>query len=103
MSAYRSTQGRWPGVGSSMNTLSTEDEVAKRQHVTAKMTRELAEHVIGLIESGPDSRPTSMEFEMAYQARIAIDRIRFAIMHAEQFRPHTDQLREAGLQLLDAL
>jgi hypothetical protein len=44
-----------------------------------------------------------MEFEMAYQARIAIDRIRFAIKHTEQFAPHTDQMREAGLQLLDAL
>jgi hypothetical protein len=44
-----------------------------------------------------------MEFEMAYQARVAIDRIRFAIKHTERFGPHTDQMREAGLQLLDAL
>ena len=44
-----------------------------------------------------------MEFEMAYQARVAIDRIRFAIKHTEQFGSRSDQMREAGLQLLDAL
>jgi hypothetical protein len=33
-----------------------------------------------------------MEFEMAYQARVAMDRIRFAIKHAEQFAPHTDKM-----------
>ena len=40
---------------------------------------------------------------MAYQACVAIDRIRFAIKHTEQFAPQTDQMREAGVQLLDAL
>jgi hypothetical protein len=39
---------------------------------------------------------------MAYQARVAIDRIRFAIEQTEQFAPQTGQIREAGLQLLDA-
>jgi hypothetical protein len=39
---------------------------------------------------------------MAYQARVAIDRIKFAIKHTEQFAP-CDAIREAGLQLLDAL
>jgi hypothetical protein len=34
---------------------------------------------------------------------VAIDRVRFAIKHIEQFEPHTDQLREVGFQLLDAL
>lgn len=34
---------------------------------------------------------------------MAIDRIQFAIQHAEKYAPHTDHLREAGLQLLDAL
>ena len=55
------------------------------------------------IEESADSRPSAIEFEMAYQARIAIDRIRFAIKHTEQFGPRSDQIREAGLQLLDAL
>jgi len=40
---------------------------------------------------------------MAYQARVAVDRIKFAIKHAEQFAPRTDQMREVELQLLDAL
>jgi len=44
-----------------------------------------------------------MEFEMAYQARIAIDRIRFALRHIEQFATGTDPMREVGFQLLDAL
>ena len=56
-----------------------------------------------MIEADVRSRPSPAEFEMAYQARVAIDRIRFAVKHTEQFAPHTDQMREAGLQLLDAL
>jgi hypothetical protein len=64
--------------------------------------REL-EEIIALIESRCQARPTPMEFEMAYQARVAADGIRFAIKHAEQFAPHTDEMRQAGLQLLDAL
>jgi hypothetical protein len=36
------------------------------------------------------SSPSSIEFEMAYQARVAVDRIKFAIKHAEQFAPRTD-------------
>ena len=55
------------------------------------------------IEELANSRPSGIEFEMAYQARVAIDRIRFAIKHTEQFRARSDQMREAGLQLLDAL
>ena len=55
------------------------------------------------VEAEVQSRPTPTEFEMAYQARVAIDRIRFAIKHIEQFGLRTDQMREAGLQLLDAL
>ena len=42
-------------------------------------------------------------FEMAYQARVAIDRIKFAIKHAEQFAEACIHMREVGLQLLDAL
>ncbi len=55
------------------------------------------------IETEIGSRPSAIEFEMAYQARVTIDRIKFAIKHAEQFGPRTDQMREANLQLLDAL
>jgi hypothetical protein len=49
------------------------------------------------------SSPSPIEFEMAYQARVAVDRIKFAIKQAEQFAPRTDQMREVELQLLDAL
>lgn len=48
------------------------------------------------IEESANSRPSAIEFEMAYQARVAIDRIRFAIKHTEQFGPRSDQMREAG-------
>jgi hypothetical protein len=67
------------------------------------MISELAEEIFTLIEARSPGRPTPMEFELAYQARVAIDRIRFAIKHTEGFAPHTEQMREAGLQLLDAL
>ena len=67
------------------------------------MNSRLMREVLDMIEADVRSRPSPAEFEMAYQARVAIDRIRFAIKHTEQFAPHTDQMREAGLQLLDAL
>jgi hypothetical protein len=59
--------------------------------------------ILQLIDAKAQSRPTPMEFELAYQVRVAMDRIRFAINHTEQFAPQIDQMQEAGLQLLDAL
>jgi hypothetical protein len=67
------------------------------------MNPELAEEIFALIEARSEGQPTAMEFEMAYHGRIAIDRIRFAIKHMELFGPHTDQMRGASFQLLDAL
>ena len=67
------------------------------------MGSEIMHQIIGTIEEEVQSRPSPVEFEMAYQARVAIDRIRFAIKHTEQFCPRSDPLREARLQLLDAL
>jgi hypothetical protein len=67
------------------------------------MSSKVMRQILQTIEDGVNSRPSAVEFEMAYQTRIAIDRIRFAIRHTEQFVPCTDQTREAGLQLLDAL
>lgn len=67
------------------------------------MSSEAMHQIFEQIEADIQSRPSPIEFEMAYQARVAIDRIRFAIKHTEQFAPHTDTIREAGLQLLDAL
>jgi hypothetical protein len=67
------------------------------------MSSEIMHQILETIEAEVQSRPTAIEFEMAYQARVAIDRIRFAIKHTEQFGPRSDPIREAGLQLLDAL
>ena len=59
--------------------------------------------IVEAIEADVQSRPSAIEFEMAYQARVAIDRIKFAIRRAEQFAKHCDAMREAGMQWLDAL
>jgi hypothetical protein len=59
--------------------------------------------IVEPIETEVRSRPSAAEFEMAYQARVAIDRIKFAIRHTEQFARPCDTMREASLQLLDAL
>ena len=67
------------------------------------MSSEAMREVLQIIDTKAQSRPTPMEFELAYQARVAMDRIRFAIKHTEQFASQTDQMQEAGLQLLDAL
>jgi hypothetical protein len=67
------------------------------------MKSELAEEIFELMEARSHARPTPMEFEMAYQARVAMDRIRFAIRHIEQFGPQTEPIREVRRQLLDAL
>ncbi len=67
------------------------------------MSSEIMHQIIETIEEEVSSRPSPIEFEMAYQARVAIDRIRFAIRNTEQFAPRSDAMREAGLQLLDAL
>ena len=67
------------------------------------MASEMTQKILEMIEAEAYSRPTPVEYELAYQARVAIDRIRFAIQHTEKFAPHTDHMREAGLQVLDAL
>ena len=67
------------------------------------MSSDVMHQVLQTIEDAANSTPSAIEFEMAYQARVAIDRIRFAIKHTEQFGKNSDQMREAGLQLLDAL
>jgi hypothetical protein len=67
------------------------------------MSSEVMSQILQTIESEVRWRPSAMEYEMAYQARIAINRIRFAIKQTEQFARHSDQSREASLQLVDAL
>jgi len=67
------------------------------------MSSEFMSQILQTIESEVRSRPSATEYEMAYQARVAIERIRFAITQTEQFARHSDQAREASLQLVDAL
>ncbi len=67
------------------------------------MNSEVMRQILQTVEQGVNSRPSAIEFETAYQVRVAIDRIRFAIKHTERFAPHTDPICEVGLQLLDAL
>ena len=67
------------------------------------MRSEILRQILETIETDVQSRPSAVEFEMAYQSRVAIDRIRFAIKHTEQFSKPCIHMREASLQLLDAL
>jgi hypothetical protein len=61
------------------------------------------ERVISAVEPHVKSRYSPLDFEMAYQTRVAIDRIRFALKSTEQLGHKSDRIREANLQLLDAL
>jgi hypothetical protein len=67
------------------------------------MSSEIMHQIIETIEADVKARPSAMEFEMAYQARVAADRIKFAIKHTEQFASPCDAIRAVGMQLLDAL
>jgi hypothetical protein len=67
------------------------------------MKSEVLKEFVAMVEADAQLRPTAGEFEMAYQARVAMDRIRFAIKATETTREQPEQLREAGMQLLDAL
>ena len=67
------------------------------------MSSETMHQIIEIVEAGVRSRPSSAEFEMAYQTRVAIDRIKFAVKHMEQFSRPCAEIRDANLQLLDAL
>jgi|SRR5579884_1399997 len=66
------------------------------------MKPEIKEQILSLLQEKAEAMPTAMEFELAYQARVACDRIRFAIRRAEQTLL-TDCAREMTMQLLDAL
>lgn len=63
----------------------------------------LLERVIAAVEPHVLSQCSALEFEMAYQARVAADRVRFAIKQVEQLNSTSAMAHEANLQLLDAL
>ena len=67
------------------------------------MSSETMRQILQMIEEEVNSRPSAIEFEMAYQIRVAIDRIRFAIKHSERFPQPRDGACDANLQLLEAL
>ena len=55
------------------------------------MASEMMAEILEMIEAEAHSRPTPFEYELAYQARVAIDRIRFAIRHTKvraAYGPH---------------
>lgn len=67
------------------------------------MSSEFMNQVLQTVEAGLRMPPSALDFEMAYQNRVALDRIRFAIKAAEPFARHSGELRELTLQLMDAL
>jgi len=67
------------------------------------MRSEMLRQIVETIDTDVQSRPSATEFEVAYQSRVVIDRIKFAIKHTEQFARPCETMREVGLELLDAL
>jgi len=61
------------------------------------------QQLLHLIDGESRGQAAHTGFQMAYHARVAIDRIRSAIKQTEQFAPHADQMREVGLELVDAM
>jgi hypothetical protein len=49
------------------------------------------------------TRQTASTFEFAYQARLAVERIRFAIRQTDQLAANQPVLQDVGMELLDAL
>lgn len=66
------------------------------------MASEAMRNVVAMIEANAQRRPSVAEFEMAYQVRVAMDRIRFAIRITEMGQI-SEQIAEALSQLADAL
>jgi diaminopimelate decarboxylase len=64
---------------------------------------ELAKEVFSILETKLFERPSPTEFEMAYQMRVAGERIRFAIKAMDTIREGPVTVDEISLQLLDAL
>jgi hypothetical protein len=70
---------------------------------SCERTGRAAQQILRSLEAEADAQRVPIGFELASQVRVAIDRITFAIKQMEQFASYTDQMREAGLQLLDAM
>ena len=64
---------------------------------------EQVRRVVTVEETAMPYRPSPIEFELAYQSRLAIERIRFAISQIEIHLAGQSRLFETSLQLADAL
>jgi hypothetical protein len=64
---------------------------------------EFAREIFAIVEAKIRCTPSPTEFEMAYQARVAIEKIRFAIKELERPSISEPVTLEVGLQLADAL
>jgi hypothetical protein len=64
---------------------------------------ELAREGFSIVEKKIASERSSMEFEMAYQMRVAGERIRFAVKAMDAIGKGPVTVDEISLQLLDAL
>lgn len=67
------------------------------------MSSKVMDQIKEIIDAKAQMRPTPMEFELAYQARVAMDKVRFAIRHREQWVPGPLGTVEVSLQFADTL
>jgi hypothetical protein len=67
------------------------------------MTSKFVEELVAELTLVAHSAPSAFEFEMAYQCRVACDRIRFAIRNIEPRETGPGALRDSCLQLMEAL
>lgn len=59
--------------------------------------------LLELFDTYSAENQTPLAFELAYQVRVAIDKIRFAITQIDSCAKHSSQVHEASLQLADTL
>lgn len=64
---------------------------------------EFAREIFAILEAKIRCTPSPTEFVMAYQARVAVAKIRFAIKELERPNMNETVALEVGLQLADAL
>jgi len=67
------------------------------------MKTENARELIDFIDERAKAKSSLAAFELAYQARVAVERIRFAIKELERTTVDSASARGIDLQLLDAL
>ncbi len=66
-------------------------------------TSEFARKMVSMVRQAQPRTTGAPDFEMAYQAKVAAERIRFAIRQLDEESRRVAQIRDAAMQLLDAL